>query len=299
MPAETTTGDQDTDALETAEPETTEPEDAKATGPEADKPENAKADEPEKPEADEPEAAKADEPEEPRAGGAKKPKTPKKTKTPNAKAKKAKADEPEKAEREEHDSSRRRVLSGATLLKAALPVALVASVVTAGLQWYQADQAAQREADRQAVRARAGEFGRALLSYDHRNLQAARNRVLSLASDDFAKTYDAAFTGGLEGVIARLKADATATVRTVYLGDIEGSTARAIVVMDSEVRSSAGTRRVLGSHLDMRLIRTGERWRITEVTSIGAANETMVDGDGKQRQGGGAPLPNPSPSSGG
>ncbi|WP_103937136.1 hypothetical protein [Thermomonospora echinospora] len=191
---------------------------------------------------------------------------------------------------------RHRVLSGAALTRAAVLIALVASVITAGLQWHQADQAEQREADRRAVRARAGEFGQALLSYDHRNLQAARNRVLSLASDDFAKTYDAAFTGGLEGVIAKLKADATATVRAVYLGDIEGSTARAIVVMDSEVHSSAGTRRVLGSHLDMRLTRTGERWRVTEVTSIGAADETMTDGEGGQRQGDGAPLPAPSAS---
>ncbi|GAA4063486.1 hypothetical protein [Actinomadura miaoliensis] len=215
-----------------------------------------------------------------------------------AEAQEAKAAEDTEAGGDEAraDSSRSRRPSGATLARATVLVALVASVVTAGLQWYQADQAAQREADRRAVRARAGEFGQALLSYDHRNLQAARNRVLSLASDDFAKTYDAAFTGGLESVIARLKADATATVRTVYLGDIEGSTARAIVVMDSEVRSSAGTRRVLGSHLDMRLTRTGERWRVTEVTSIGAADETMTGDDGEQRQGDGSPLPNPSPS---
>lgn len=196
-------------------------------------------------------------------------------------------------------SARSRRPSGAALAKAAVLVALAASVVTAGLQWYQADQAAQREAERRAVRARAGEFGQALLSYDHRNLQAARNRVLSMASDDFAKTYDAAFTGGLESVITRLKADATATVRTVYLGDIEGSTARAIVVMDSEVHSTAGTRRVLGSYLDMRLTRTGERWRVTEVTSIGAADETMTGDDGAKKQGGDTPLPTPSASSSG
>jgi Mce-associated membrane protein len=47
----------------------------------------------------------------------------------------------------------------------------------------------------------------------------------------------------------------------------------------------------------MRLTRTGERWRVTEVTSIGASDETMVGNEGEQRQGDGAPLPNPSPSS--
>ena len=191
-----------------------------------------------------------------------------------------------------------RALGGAVVLKAVFVIVLLASVVTAGLQWYRADQAAAREATRNEVKARAGEFGQALLSYDHRSLQAARKRVLAMASEDFAKTYDVAFTGGLESVITRLKADATASVRTVYLGDVDESSARAIVVMDSEVRSSAGTRRVLGSHLDMRLERKGGTWRITEVTSIGAADESMTDPDGK-KQGGTTPaVPAPSPSSG-
>ncbi|MEV5827659.1 hypothetical protein AB0L25_19020 [Spirillospora sp. NPDC052242] len=181
--------------------------------------------------------------------------------------------------------------------RAAVVVLLVAAVVTAGLQWYRADQAAQEEAARRAVERQAGEFGQALLSYDHEHLQDARNRVLSLASEDFAKTYDVAFTGGLEGVITKLKADASATVRDVYLGDVDESTARAIVVMDSEVRSSAGTRRVLGSHLDMRLVRKDGEWRVTEVTSIGAAQETMTDPQGRQQGGGGAvPTPGASPA---
>ncbi|MFC5751443.1 hypothetical protein [Actinomadura rugatobispora] len=220
------------------------------------------------------------------------------------------ADEPEGKDRDgeqpkadddapgDRGGRRARLPGRATLTRAVFALVLLASVVTAGLQWHQADQAATVEGDRRDVRARAGEFGQALLSYDHRNLQAARNRVLSLASEDFAKTYDVAFTGGLESVITRLKADATATVRSVYLGDIDDSTARAIVVMDSEVRSSAGTRRVLGSHLDMRLVRKGERWRVTEVTSVGAADESMTDPNGK-KQGDGTPLPTPAPSSGG
>ncbi|GAA0563452.1 hypothetical protein [Actinomadura livida] len=184
----------------------------------------------------------------------------------------------------------------AALVRATVAVALVGSVVTAGLQWYQADQAAQRDAERREVRSSAAEFGEALLSYDHTKLQAARDRVLGLASDDFAKTYDEAFTGGLEGVITKLKASATATVRTVYLEEIEAGTAKAVVVMDSEVTSTAGTRRVLGSYLDMRLTRRGDEWKVTEVTSVGAANETMTDPDGEQQKpDAGVPSPDPSP----
>ena len=188
-----------------------------------------------------------------------------------------------------------RVPGRPALVRATVAGALVGSVVTAGLQWYQADRAAKRDAERQEVRARAAAFGEALLSYDHTKLQDARNRVLGLASDDFAKTYDEAFTGGLEGVITKLKANATATVRTVYLGEIESGTAKAVVVMDSEVKSTAGTRRVLGSYLDMRLTRSGDDWKVTEVTSVGAANESMTDPKGEQKKPE-AGLPSPAPS---
>jgi len=170
------------------------------------------------------------------------------------------------------------------LVRGTVAVALVGCVVTAGLQWYRADQAAQRDDERRQVRASAAEFGQALLSYDHTKLQDARHHVLSLASDDFAKTYDEAFTGGLEGVITKLKADATATVQAVYLGEIEEGTAKAVVVLDSEVHSTAGTRRVLGSYLDMRLVRRGGEWKVTDVTSVGAANESMTDPQGKRQE---------------
>jgi Mce-associated membrane protein len=175
--------------------------------------------------------------------------------------------------------------------KAVTMVVLIASVVTAGLQWHRAEAAADREADRKDVAERAEQFGQALLSYDHKNLQAARNRVLGMSSDDFAKTYDVAFTGGLEGVITKLKADATATPRSVYVSDLDEGNAKAVVVMDSEVHSTAGTRRVLGSYLDMKLTRHHGQWKVTEVNSIGAANESMTDPNGKQTG------PSPSASS--
>ncbi|MEU9021290.1 hypothetical protein [Actinomadura sp. NPDC048394] len=187
------------------------------------------------------------------------------------------------------------LLTGQVAARLLVVAVLIASIVTAGLQWHRADKADTREDVRRQVGDSAGRFGQALLSYDHTRLQAARNRVLSLASDDFAKTYDQAFTGGLEGIITKLKADASATVRTVYIGDVDGSNARAVVVMDSEVHSTAGTRSVLGSYLDMKLARSHGTWKVTEVTSIGAANESMTDPDGKQQTTPTQPEPSTSP----
>ncbi|GAA1809521.1 hypothetical protein [Actinomadura chokoriensis] len=206
-------------------------------------------------------------------------------------------DEPAAAEAKPSKGQRvwRGVVVKAWLVRATVAVAVVGSAVTAGLQWHAADQAAQRDRERQEVRAGAAEFGQALLSYDHTKLQDARHRVLALATDDFAKTYDEAFTGGLEGVITKLKADATAEVRAVYLEKIEEGAAKAVVVMDSEVHSTAGTRRVLGSYLDMKLVRRGGAWKVTDVTSVGAANESMTDPDGRQQPGAAVPTPEKTP----
>ena len=242
--------------------------------------------------AEEKPAAKAEAEDEPEPAAAEKKPEPKKPEPEKAEPKKAVA-----AEKTEAGGRTWRGVPVKTLLvRAVVAVAVVGSAVTAGLQWHDADQAAQRDQDRQEVRASAAEFGQALLSYDHTKLQEARHRVLSLASDDFAKTYDEAFTGGLEGVISKLKADATADVQNVYLGEIEDGTAKAVVVVDSEVHSTAGTRRVRGSYLDMRLVRRGGEWKITDVTSIGAANESMVDPQGNQQKpGDDAPAPEKTP----
>ncbi|MGI8329214.1 hypothetical protein ACRYCC_04570 [Actinomadura scrupuli] len=168
--------------------------------------------------------------------------------------------------------------------RALVVLALAAAVTTAALQWHRADRLDQRERTRQQVAARAGQFGQALLSYDHTRLDAARKRVLGMAATDFGKTYDVAFTGGLQDAITKLKADATATVRTVYVSAVDGSNAKAIVVMDSEVKSSAGTRRVLGSYLEMELVEQHGQWRVNAVNSIGAINESLT-------KNGGAPAP--------
>ncbi|MFD0852891.1 hypothetical protein ACFQ07_11675, partial [Actinomadura adrarensis] len=118
-----------------------------------------------------------------------------------------------------------------------------------------------------------------LLAYRHTDLNSSRARIQRLASSDFGKSYEAAFTG-LSDVIGRYKADATATVRDTYVSEIDGERAKALVVLDSEVRSTAGTRRVLGSKLLLELVREKGQWRVDAMTSLEADDETMTKPDG-------------------
>ncbi|MCD0449366.1 hypothetical protein LO762_09210 [Actinocorallia sp. API 0066] len=153
---------------------------------------------------------------------------------------------------------------------------LVAALAVAGWQWRTAADLAAKEDTRARISSVAGRFGAALLSYRHGDLAAARARVLALATADFGRTYEVAFTETLQSTITELRADATATVRVVYVTGGDDGTARAVVVMDSQVKSSAGTRNVTGSYLQMDLVEQKGDWKVSAVNSIGAVNESLA-----------------------
>ncbi|GAA3806568.1 hypothetical protein GCM10022226_28330 [Sphaerisporangium flaviroseum] len=179
----------------------------------------------------------------------------------------------------------------------AVTAALFAAAVTAGvLQWREANALAEERAARMAVSTAAGQFSRYLLTYDYRDLQTAREQVLALSTGDFLKTYDEAFiNGALQSVIIKLKAVSTASVRGVYVGDVGEARAEAIVPVDQQVTSDAGTRRVLGTYLDLKLSLEKGVWKVDEVVTLGAADEQVTKKDGTTIPGG-TPTPGPSPA---
>jgi Mce-associated membrane protein len=108
------------------------------------------------------------------------------------------------------------------------------------------------------------------------HLNKARSTVLGMATDTFAQNYTTAFTNGLSAAITQLQAKSTATVRKVYVSDVNGNNAEAVVTIDSEVHSTAGTRQVVGSYLDLTLLRQGGRWKVNQVTSIAASSNNLT-----------------------
>jgi Mce-associated membrane protein len=171
--------------------------------------------------------------------------------------------------------ARRRSLL-ATIATAVLALALVAATTAAVVEWRRADRLNRREADRLAIATAAGKLGQALLSYDYTNLNAARTTVLSLSTDKFAQYYTTAFTNGLSAAVTQLQAKATASVRKVFVADTNGDTADVFVVLDSEVHSSAGTRQLTGSYLDLAMVRQGGHWKVDGVTSIAATSDNLT-----------------------
>jgi hypothetical protein len=169
---------------------------------------------------------------------------------------------------------------------------VTAITATAVLQWISAAQAEDARAGLESERAlrlevsgAASAFSRALLSYDYQNLQSTRSTLAAQATGDFLTTYDAAFGGAMAQVIVKLKATSQATVREVYLADVDEATAHAIVVVDQQVNTSEAIRSVKDSHLKISLVKEKGTWKIHDVTVLGAASEDQynLNGDDKKK----------------
>ena len=167
-----------------------------------------------------------------------------------------------------------------TWVAAVLAVLLIVALTAAIVLWHRDQTQQGKAADTQAVATTAGGLGKALLSYDSTDLAGSHSRVLALATAGFAKTYSQDFTNSLGGTITVLKATSTATVRDVYVSDVSGDKAKAIVVVDFQTKSTAGTRNVLGTNLQMDLIDQAGHWKVNSVTVISATSESQTPAAG-------------------
>lgn len=165
------------------------------------------------------------------------------------------------------------------LVTAALALVFLAAVATAGIQWRAADRLTGQEGTEQQVRDRSADFARALLAYRHTDLATTQKHIRDLTSADFGNTYQTAFDG-LSGVITKYEADATATVRDVYVNDFDGGRAKTLVTLDSEVRSTIGVRRVLGTKLLLELVLEKGAWHVDAMSTLPADDETLTKPDG-------------------
>ncbi|MFI6987035.1 hypothetical protein [Nonomuraea wenchangensis] len=193
------------------------------------------------------------------------------------------------------DRGKRHRIVRAQLAGAMAAMLVVALAATAGLQWFAAARADEARTALEAERAlrlevsgAASAFSTSLLSYDYRDLQSTRSTLSAQATGDFLTTYDTAFGGAMAQVIVKLKAVAQATVREVYLADVDEATAHAIVVVDQQVNTSEAIRSVKDSHLKIALVKEKGVWKVRDVTVLGAASDdqyALDDGknDGKKK----------------
>lgn len=162
-----------------------------------------------------------------------------------------------------------------------VPLVLVLVAGLAAVGWWHAADRGRSLDERAAVEEVARGFAVALLSYDHRELDEAPERLASLVTPRFASTYVTALEDGLHGAIAEVDASSVGTVREVFVSDVDAGTARAIVVADAEVAATTGTRTLEGAYLELDLAQVDGRWRVDGLTSLAVLDERFTpEGDG-------------------
>jgi Mce-associated membrane protein len=121
--------------------------------------------------------------------------------------------------------------------------------------------------DRSQVEQVSGRFSSALLTYDYRNLDKAKAQVLSLATGNFRKDYEANF-GALKALLQASKSQSSSTVREIYVAPIEHDATSSFIVLDLTVNGTAGTHRRLSEYVKLDLVKVQSGWRVDGVTNL-------------------------------
>lgn len=157
-------------------------------------------------------------------------------------------------------------------------VAAVAAVVFALGERGRADDAEADLAARDDVARAAATFGEAYLSFDFDDEGASSDRVLDLVTPDFAADYSETRAPGIEELFANLETTTQAQTTEVFVGQVDGDAARALVVVDVEADSAATGRQTLADlTFVIDLVRTDDGWLVDRVSP---APTPDVGGDG-------------------
>jgi hypothetical protein len=147
-------------------------------------------------------------------------------------------------------------------------VLLAAVALGASLLAANATSARNRDReDRQAVEEVAGRLATALSTYDYRDFEATKRRVLALSTGAFATEYERA-VGALVSLIDQTKATSEATAVDVYVGNLDGGKASAIVVIEIRASGVGGPRVSVDNYVDLSLVKVEGQWRVDGVRNL-------------------------------
>jgi hypothetical protein len=129
--------------------------------------------------------------------------------------------------------------------------------------------------DRRAVEEVAGRLATALSTYDYRDFDATKRRVLALSTGAFASEYGKAVEA-LASLIDQTKATSEATADDVFVGNLDAGRASAIVVLKIQATGVGGPRLSVDNYVDLSLVKVNGDWRVDGVKNLNLG----VAGDG-------------------
>ena len=126
----------------------------------------------------------------------------------------------------------------------------------------------RERSDRRAVLDVSGRFATALLTYDYRHLEDAKKRVLALSVGKFRDEYQQAYSGGLDVLLQQTKATSEVTVTHLYVSEVSGDHAEAVVVVNQTATGASGKRPSIDQYVQLDLVRAGRSWKVDNVTNL-------------------------------
>jgi hypothetical protein len=151
-----------------------------------------------------------------------------------------------------------------TTVLVALVLAAVAS--WALLRWH---SASEKESERQAVTAAAAKFGDVVYSYDPANVQAAIDGNREMMAGDLRTQYVASANSYKE-FFAKNKWTWSSKTSKVYLSEMQGTLASAVIVIDINIRMTEGPYAVPAAHFTLGMVKENGAWKVSSMKAAGS-----------------------------
>jgi hypothetical protein len=164
-------------------------------------------------------------------------------------------------------------------------------------QWRQAATLAAERDTRREVAKVAGEYGNVIYSYTPATAQQAIKDNLRLLGGDALATYKQTTAVNLPQFFAKNpQVSMTSTIKQVFVGDVNGDLATAVILLDVKINSADGNADGSNTLLRLALKKESGGWKITEQKVSGEADGTVSTGQLPQLGGNLNPSPAPSGS---
>jgi hypothetical protein len=175
----------------------------------------------------------------------------------------------------EERPSRVRTLLASSRTTTVLVVALVAALASLAIwQWRQAGALAAEQAERREVAKVAGEYGDSAFSYTAATYKASIDRNQKLLGGDLLTTYKRDTIPNLPTVFSKnpqLVMDST--IKKVYVGDINGKLATAVILVDIKLQTPQGVNDGSNALLRLSLAKEAGGWKITQQAASGQGDD--------------------------
>lgn len=155
--------------------------------------------------------------------------------------------------------------------RAIVVAAIVIGAVLTGFFAWGATRYAKTQGDLddiEQVREVAGEFGATTLTYDYRDLAPFKRRMNAHATGTFRRQLQEGLRG-LETLITQLKSRSEATVKRIYVSEVDEHGASALVVVEARAQNGDDPPRTLEeAYIELQLVKVDGRWRIDGVSTL-------------------------------